>query len=92
MFKLSIECSKDIDKLHIDFSDGSSVVTHTESKPSIEPVMPQRINDPVTQHHGEILDLDEDFTHKIDTVIDKPVIGEIDREVLVSEDMQGSEY
>ncbi|UOK16746.1 hypothetical protein [Vibrio phage phiKT1024] len=29
-FRLVIECSKDIDKLSIDFSDGSSVVTHSD--------------------------------------------------------------
>ena len=32
MFELHITCSKDIDKLKIDFSDGTSVVT--EKKPS----------------------------------------------------------
>lgn len=34
MFKLSIECSKDIDELHINFSDGSSTVVE---KPSNKP-------------------------------------------------------
>ena len=27
MFKLNIECSKDINELHINFSDGSSIIT-----------------------------------------------------------------
>lgn len=35
MFELHITCSKDIDKLKIDFSDGTSVVTEKkQSKPS----------------------------------------------------------
>lgn len=32
MFKLNIECSKDIDELHINFSDGTSAVV--DSKPT----------------------------------------------------------
>ena len=33
MFKLLIECSKDIDKINIDFSDGTSVMQESEPKP-----------------------------------------------------------
>jgi hypothetical protein len=32
-FKLLIECSKDIDKLSIDFSDGTSVIQESPDKP-----------------------------------------------------------
>lgn len=35
-FKLLIECSKDIDKLSIDFSDGTSVIQESPDKPEIE--------------------------------------------------------
>lgn len=34
MFKLVIECSKDIDEIHINFSDGTSVIKNTNSENS----------------------------------------------------------
>lgn len=36
MFKLNIECSKDIDELHINFSDGTSAVVENNSDKSDE--------------------------------------------------------
>lgn len=41
MFKLLIECTKDIEKLHIDFSDGTSVVQDAQPK---SPKTPKKNN------------------------------------------------
>lgn len=40
MFKLSIECSKDISELHINFTDGTSAVV--ENTPSKTPETPEK--------------------------------------------------
>lgn len=34
MFKLSIECTKDISELHINFTDGTSAIVEQPDKPS----------------------------------------------------------
>lgn len=59
MFKLNIECTRDISELHINFADGTSVVTSVGSKSKTQPLEnKQRTNQPKTE---EFLDLDTDF-------------------------------
>lgn len=93
MFELSIKCSKDIDELHINFSDGSSVVT-TKPEPPKDPKPPRKSKDKKIENppvFNDIpLDLDADHTHS-SAIIEKPEIELIDREPNVSDVMQNME-
>lgn len=76
MFKLLIECTKDIDKLSIDFSDGSSVI---KEKPP---------NEQVKNKEDLLLD-DYDYTQtQTKQKIDKPIIEEHERPVKVASELQ----
>jgi hypothetical protein len=92
MFRLNIECSKDIDELHINFSDGSSVVT---TKPSND-VQPETA--PVTETHqetrrkGQDLDLDMEFGEVSQEVIKPPEIESVQREVKVAQELQNFDF
>jgi hypothetical protein len=92
MFKLNIECTKDIDELHINFSDGSSVVT---TKPSNDV---QLETAPVTETHqetrrkGQDLDLDMDFGDVSQEIIKPPEIHREEREVKVAEELQNFDF
>lgn len=57
MFKLVIECSKDIDKLHIDFSDGTCITTAKEDKCNENN---KSTNE--QQHVEDVIDTSKDYT------------------------------
>ena len=98
-FKLLIECSKDIQFLQINFSDGTSVVTSKEpeknkepklekakeQKEPKEPVLPKRKN------LEEYLDTDTDFSINQE-VIEKPVIQDLIRPPKVTDELQNLDF
>ena len=100
MFKLLIECSKDIQFLQINFSDGTSVVTskepkepkenkteriQKENKEPKEPILPKRKN------LEEYLDTDTDFSINQE-VIEKPVIQDLIRPPKVTDELQNLDF
>ena len=92
MFKLVIECSKDIDNLSINFSDGTSVVTESkpnETKEIKEPKVKEikEIKKPERKHLDTYLDTEEDYSHQQE-IVHKPVIENIQRPAKVSEELQ----
>ena len=99
-FKLLIECSKDIQFLQINFSDGTSVVTSKEPKEPKEnktekiqkenrepkePILPKRKN------LEEYLDTDADFSINQE-VIEKPVIQDLIRPPKVTDELQNLDF
>ena len=96
-FKLLIECSKDIDELHINFSDGTSSVVSKEpkepkenktekiQKETKEPILPKRKN------LEEYLDTDTDFSINQE-VIEKPVIQDLIRPPKVTDELQNLDF
>lgn len=103
-FRLVIECSKDIDKLSIDFSDGSSVVTHsdgtsTDSKSESENHSGKEPKDDNGQNtrkrmqksnrrEEQFLDTDEEFGDVQEEVVEKPQIEERKGDVKVAPEIQ----
>ena len=100
MFKLLIECSKDIQFLQINFSDGTSVVTSKEPKENKtekiqkenkeikepnEPILPKRKN------LEKYLDTDTDFSINQE-VIEKPVIQDLIRPPKVTDELQNLDF
>ena len=99
-FKLLIECSKDIQFLQINFSDGTSSVVSKEPKESKEnktekiqkenkepskPILPKRKN------LEEYLDTDTDFSINQE-VIEKPVIQDLIRPPKVTDELQNLDF
>lgn len=104
MFKLNIECTKDIDELHINFSDGSSSVVTKPSQPKPKPSTDQTKNQNVgtvdtvdtPRRPGalrdQILDLDADFGGVSQEVIKPPEIQREDRPVKVAQELQNFDF
>lgn len=88
MFKLNIECTKDIEKLHIDFSDGTSAVTTTKEKEH-EPRNDVLVNGNGNSSRNDcFLDTDEDFTHVSQEVVELPAVPEAKKSINVAKEMQ----
>ncbi|WXB47972.1 hypothetical protein WCWAEYFT_CDS0270 [Vibrio phage VB_VaC_TDDLMA] len=103
-FRLVIECSKDIDKLSIDFSDGSSVVTHSDgtsidSKNESENNSEKETNrdnskntrkrtQKSNRREEQFLDTDEEFGDVQEEVVEKPQIEERNGDVKVAPEIQ----
>lgn len=98
MFTLNIECSKDIDELHINFTDGSSSMV-TKPKKKAEPREPKPKESPskasetpkeisIGYGGGDLLDLDADFGHVGSEVVQKPNVDIGDRPVSVAPELQ----
>lgn len=94
MFKLLIECSKDIDELHINFSDGTSTVVEKPDKPKeIKEPKVQKI-DTIKEPRKKLeqyLNTDEDFTTKHE-IIEKPIIPDTNRPPKVSDELQNLDF
>ena len=91
MFKLLIECSKDIQFLQINFSDGTSVVTSKEPKENREPKEPILPKAPKRKNLEEYLDTDTDFSINQE-VIEKPVIQDLIRPPKVTDELQNLDF
>lgn len=99
MFELHITCTKDIDTLSINFSDGTSVVTES-SKPS-KKVSDEKFKEPREQNESKEVKPQKELRKKLDTyldteddyevqqeVIQKPIIQEVHRPAKVSDELQ----
>ena len=95
MFKLLIECTKDISEISINFTDGTSVVKSSES-PGPETIKPKPENPKkpsFSEARRELLDLDDSSTpSNISNVkpsqVTKPEIANHDRQVKVATELQ----
>ena len=98
MFKLLIECSKDIDNLSINFSDGTSVITETNQDKEIKNQQEQKTK--IQKESKEVkeikeprrklesyLDTEMDFSIQQE-VVQKPIIQEVNRPANVSAELQ----
>lgn len=101
-FKLLIECSKDIDTLHINFSDGTSVVTSNEDKE--EKVKEEKVKEEkLSQDHSkeqkepkrkkleQYLNTDEDFSINQE-IIEKPKIEDLVRPPKITDELQNLDF
>lgn len=99
MFKLLIECTKDIESLSINFADGTSVVKE-KSKPldSPESKKKPKVKDSLdstesfNKAKGELLDTDVDFNSMKSEVIKKPEIHDKIRDAKVANEIQNLEF
>lgn len=89
MFELHITCTKDIDKIQIDFSDGSTCMTETkkESKSKKD------------ESHGNARDTNsrDAITHKeaenvAEVIVEKPKVPDEPKEPSVEDYLQGLEF
>ena len=98
MFKLLIECSKDIDNLSINFSDGTSVITETNQDKEIKNQQEQKTK--IQKESKEVkeikeprrklesyLDTEMDFSIQQE-LVQKPIIQEVNRPANVSDELQ----
>ena len=88
MFKLNVECTKDIDELHINFSDGSSAVSTNiggnKIKSEVQPIK--------ASGKEQFLDLDADFGGISQEVVSPPQIDREERGVKVAEELQNFDF
>lgn len=97
MFKLNIECTKDINELHITFADGTCVVTsngnsNVASSPRVprepKPQKESPIKGERQERREEFLDLDADFGQVSQDVVKPPDIQRVDRPANVASELQ----
>ncbi len=97
MFELHITCTKDIDHLAINFSDGTSVVTESKQKSEQEKSKDASKEKPKEHQEKKLkeprkkldtyLDTEEDYA-VYDEIIEKPIIQEVQRPVNISDELQ----
>ena len=91
MFKLLIECSKDIDTLAINFSDGTSVVTESklkETKPKeAKEIKEHREIKETRKKLDTYLDTEDEYTIQQE-VLQKPIIQDVQRPAKVTDELQ----
>jgi hypothetical protein len=86
-FRLLIECSKDISKLKIDFTDGTSVATTSDTQTtqkSLEPLNPQDYG----ARKDEYLNTEDTNDNHNRSIVEKPVILKKERDVKVANELQ----
>ena len=96
MFRLNIECSKDIDEIHINFSDGTSVVksggteqgqnTRCEDRPG------NQRNTQESKRTDGFLDLDTEFGGVSQEVVRPPEITREEKPVKVADELQNFDF
>lgn len=98
MFKLNIECTKDIHELHINFADGTSVVTSprdnsvaSTSRVPREP-KPEKQERSAPVRHEKMLDTDADFGGVSQDVVKPPNIQVQERPVKVATELQNLDF
>ena len=94
MFELRITCSKDIDNLSINFSDGTSVVTESKPKenkelkePKIKEIKDKEIKKTERKSLDTYLDTEDDYEIQQE-VLQKPFIHDVQRPAKVSDELQ----
>ena len=90
MFKLLIECSKDISELSINFTDGTSVVRTSEPSEPSENTQhkSKKSQTQFKQAKEELLDLSTDFRVSQAELVTKPEIKENARVPRVAHELQ----
>jgi hypothetical protein len=98
MFKLNIECTKDINELHINFADGTSVISSSKhndmaSTPRVpRESKPKESTPRPTGRREELLDLDADFGGVSQDVVKPPDIQMQQRPVKVATELQNLDF
>ena len=94
MFELHITCSKDIDNLSINFSDGTSVVAESKPKenkelkePKIKEIKDKEIKKTERKSLDTYLDTEDDYEIQQE-VLQKPFIHDVQRPAKVSDELQ----
>lgn len=90
MFELHITCSKDIDNLAINFSDGTSVITESSKEikePKIKEVNEPRVPKEPRKKLDTYLDTEDDY-EMTQEVVQKPIIQDVQRPAKVSDELQ----
>ena len=85
---IKIECDSEIKHLSIDFGEAGVQTTTLINNDGAKVQTKETPN----YRKEEALDLDADFDQEVEEVVAKPVIEEIEREVLVSKDMLEATY
>lgn len=102
-FRLLIECTKDIDKLSIDFSDGTTMVQHTPDPDPKPKSLTPKFKRPEGEHHRSseeskpsratgFIDTDAEFGTISQEVVPLPTIPAGDRPVKVAEELQNMDF
>lgn len=97
MFKLNIECSKNIDELHINFSDGSSSVVNSDkpakkikkSSPTVhETNEVGKVTNKPAHKDNNFLDLDADYGNVSQKIVELPDVTKGERKTNVASELQ----
>jgi|GEM_PF-5904327 hypothetical protein len=85
MFELHITCSKNIDKLNIDFSDGTTIVQekHQIQKP---------VKEKIESKKETYLNIDDDFSNIQQEIIQKPIIENQERPIKIAQELQNFDF
>jgi hypothetical protein len=84
-FELHLTCTKDVNKLAIDFADGSSV---TQFRPEAPVPDSGTQNAPSYSKGGELLDTDGDFGTISQEVVELPDTTRLEKPVKVADELQ----
>jgi len=97
-FRLLIECTKDIDELSINFSDGTSTVvggddnSHKKPKETQQKTKKRQESKETKQKSPErtddYLDLDAEFGSVSQDIVQKPIINDVNRPVKVADELK----
>lgn len=103
-FELHITCTKDIEKLSIDFADGTTVVKEKppeptkpkEPKPKREKLTEKILDEPEKSsapvRRDTMLDVDAEFGGISQDVVQKPEIVQKDRPIKVADELQNFDF
>lgn len=87
MFRLNIECTKDITDLKISFSDGTSVITSTE------PIKVQETKQTKLKESKDVyLNVDEEFDTISQEVVQPPIITRENKPIKVASELQNFDF
>lgn len=105
MFELNINCTKDIDELHINFSDGSvSAVTKSDasngkqvakrkdSKRNQQTEPEKQKERQTNKQQDDLLDLDGEWGNISQDVVELPEIKREERPVKVADELQNFDF
>lgn len=89
MFKLSIECTKDISELHINFTDGTSAMVEPSDKPEKTKSIPKALKKNTPERPlNPLKSFDETFSDVQPEKVKLPSIETHARPVKVAEELQ----
>jgi len=92
MFELHITCSKDFDKLSIDFSDGTTIVQENKSKPVQNKTTQPKKEKPRITKQEKYLDTDAEFGDISQEIVKPPDINRENKQVKVADELQNMNF